>query len=171
VESSGTSSAERLSLIGSEKALASLGVGVEDLADPDVRAAVIRADHPELDRALREGKDELIIDGEPISIRLHLTVHQVLANQLADDDPCEVYLTGRRLLAAGYERHEVLHMLTAPIVEQVFASLSGGEDYDRDRHVAALAALPGSWERRRTQRTLKRVDPSGRHAARRRRPR
>jgi hypothetical protein len=161
--------AERLSLIASEEALASAGARVDDLADPDVRAVVIRADHPDLDRALRAGEDELIIDGEPISIRLHLTMHQVLANQLADDDPPEVYLTAQRLLAAGYKCHEVLHMLAAPIVVQIHATLQGGEGYDRDRHLAALVALPESWERRRTHRTLERTDPSGRHTTRRRR--
>jgi hypothetical protein len=171
VERSDPGLAERLSLIASQHALASVGAGIEDLADPDVRAVAIRADHPELDHALREGKDELIIDGEPISVRLHLTMHQVLANQLADDDPPEVYLTAQLLLAAGYERHEVLHMLAAPIVEQIHATLQGGEGYDRDRHLAALAALPGSSERRRTQRTLERTDPSGRHTTRRRRRR
>ena len=163
--------AERLSLIASEDALAITGARVEDLGDPDVRAVVIRGDHPELDRALRAGEDELIVDGEAVSIRLHLTMHQVLANQLADDDPPEVYLTAQRLLAAGYERHEVLHMLAAPIVTQIHATLQGGEGYDRDVHLAALAALPESWERRRTHRTLERTDPSGRHTARRRRRR
>jgi hypothetical protein len=136
-----------------------------------VRAVVIRADHPEFDRALRAGKDELIVDGEPMSISLHLTMHQVLANQLADDDPPEVYLTAQRLLASGYERHEVLHMLAAPIVEQIHTTVHDGAEYDRDRHLAALAGLPGSWERRRSQRTLKRADPRGRHTARRRRRR
>jgi hypothetical protein len=159
---------ERLSLIASEEALASVGARVEDLADPDVRAVAIRADHPEFDEALRNGKDELIVDGEPMSIRLHLTMHQVLANQLADDDPPEVYLTAQRLLAAGYDRHEVLHMLAAPMAEQIYATLHRGEEYDRDRHLAALAALPGSWDRRRTQRTLKRDDPRDRHTARQR---
>jgi hypothetical protein len=62
-------------------------------------------------------------------------------------------------------------MLAAPIVEQIHATLHGGDGYDRERHLAALAALPGSWERRRGQRTLKREDPRGRHTARRRRPR
>ena len=146
---------ERLSLIAGEKALAIIGARLEDLVDPDVRAAVIRADHPELDRALHDGKDELIVDDEPMSIRLHLTMHQVLANQLADNDPPEVYLTAQRLLASGYERHEVLHMLAAPIAEQIHATLHDGQEYDVGRHLAALAALPGSWGRGRTQRTPK----------------
>ena len=78
-------------------------------------------------------------------------------------------LTARRLLAAGYERHEVLHLLAAPIAEQIHATLQAGAGYDRDRHLAALAAVPGSWERRSTQRTLKRNDPRGQHTARSRR--
>lgn len=167
MEASNGGVTERLSLIASEEALASVGARVEDLADPDVRAVAIRADHPELDRALRNEEDELVVDGEPMSVRLHLTMHQVLANQLADDDAPEVYLTARRLLAAGYDRHEVLHMLAARIAEQIHATLHDDEEYDVDRHLAALAALPGSWERRRTQRTLKREDPGGRHTARR----
>jgi len=160
---------ERLALIASDRALASVDARAEDLADPDVRAVVIRADHPELDRALRDGRDEITVNDEPVSVRLHLQMHQVLATQLADDDPPEVFVTAQRLLAAGYERHEVLHMLTAPIAEQIFATLSDGEPYDRARHLAELQALPGSWERQRGQRSLKRTDPKGRHAARRRR--
>jgi len=160
---------ERLALIASDRALASIDARAEDLADPDVRAVVIRADHPELDRALRDGRDEITVNDEPVSVRLHLQMHQVLATQLADDDPPEVFVTAQRLLAAGYERHEVLHMLTAPIAEQIFATLSDGEPYDRARHLAELQTLPGSWERQRGQRSLKRTDPKGRHAARRRR--
>ncbi len=106
---------ERLALIASDRSLASVDARAEDLADPDVRAVVIRADHPALDRALRDGRDEITVNGEPVSVRLHLQMHQVLATQLADDDPPEVFVTAQRLLAAGYERHEVLHMLTAPI--------------------------------------------------------
>jgi len=160
---------ERLALIASDRSLASVDARAEDLADPDVRALVIRADHPELDRALRDGRDEITVNGEPVSVHLHLQMHQVLATQLADDDPPEVFVTAQRLLAAGYERHEVLHMLTAPIAEQIFVTLSDGEPYDRARHIAELQALPGSWERQRGQHSLKRTDPKGRHAARRRR--
>lgn len=81
---------ERLALIASDRALASVDARAEDLADPDVRAVVIRADHPELDRALRDGRDEIKVNGEPVSIRLHLQMHQVLATQ-----------TGRRRPARG----------------------------------------------------------------------
>jgi hypothetical protein len=156
-------------MVASNEALAQIGARVEDLADPDVRAAAIRADHPDLQTALREGLDEVVIDGQPMSIRLHFAMHEILANQLADDDPPEVYETAARLRVAGYGRHEVLHMLAAPLAEQIFATVTNGEGYDRQRHIAALDDLPRSWERRRGQRALAREDPSGRHAARRRR--
>ncbi len=160
---------ERLALIASDQVLASVDVGREDLADPDVRAVVIRADHPELDRALADGQDEVQVNGEPVSIRLHLQMHQVLATQLVDDEPPEVFQTARRLLAAGYERHEMLHMLAAPVSNQIYAMLSDGEPYDRARHIAELKAMPDSWERQRAQGSLTRTDPQGRHTARRRR--
>lgn len=162
---------ERLGLIAGEEARASVGVDIADLVDPDVRTVVIRAEHPELDRALQEGIDELVVDGEPMSVRLHLTMHEVVANQLADDDPPEVYLTARRLLGAGYERHEVLHMLAAPMAAQIFAALRENREYDRARHLAGLAALPASWERQRKHQVLGDRDPTGRRAARRRRRR
>lgn len=162
---------ERLELIATEETLASLGVSTEDLADPDVRSVVIRAEHPELDRALQEGMEEIVLDGVPMSVRLHLTMHEVVGTQLADDDPPEVYLTARRLVAAGYERHEVLHMLAAPMTAQIHAALRENREYDRSRHLAALADLPASWERQRAQRKLVPGDPTGRHAGRRRRRR
>lgn len=120
---------------------------VDELADPDTRAVAIRADHPDLDRALRSGEDVIEMAGEPVNIRLHLAMHQAIAAQLADDDPPAVYLTARRLLDTGYGRHEVLHMLAGAMAEQIHAAITGGERYDRDRHIAALNALPGSWER------------------------
>jgi hypothetical protein len=160
---------ERLRMVAGEEALAQIGARVEDLADPEVRAAAIRADHPDLERALREGLDEVVIDGEPVSIRLHFAMHEILANQLADNDPPEVYATAVRLREDGYGRHEVLHMVAAPLAAQILATVTNGEGYDRERHIAALQDLPRSWEQRRGQRTLARKNPSGRHAARRRR--
>ena len=55
----------------------------------------------------------------------------------------------RRLLDSGYERHEILHMLGRPIAEQVWEAWHDERAYDRDAHVAALQALPKTWERTR----------------------
>jgi hypothetical protein len=81
-----------------------------------------------------------------------------------------VYLTAQRLLAAAYKRHELLHMLAAPIAEQIQATLQGGAAYPRSapRGARRTARIVRT---RRTQRTIKRTDPRGRHTVRRRRRR
>ena len=116
-----------------------------DPADPDERALLIRAAHPELDS---EG-ETVIVDGREMNPRLHLTVHEIVATQLADDDPPEVWATGQRLRRLGYGRHEILHMLGAAMMPQLWAALHDQREYDIDTHRAALASLPDSWERDR----------------------
>ena len=143
----------RLALIASPEALTATGLEIEDLTDPDARSVAIRADHPELNEALADGRDHVTVAGEPMSIRLHLAMHEVVA-KLADDDPPEVYETARRLLDAGYDRHEVLHMLARPMASQIHATLTDNQPYNHARHVAALRALPASWEPERAQRKL-----------------
>jgi Domain of unknown function (DUF1841) len=116
-----------------------------DPADPDARALLIAAAHPELDTDL----ETMIVDGREMNPRLHLTIHEVVATQLADDDPPEVWATAQRLRRLGYGRHEILHMLGAAMTPQLWAALHDQRAYDLDEHRAALAALPESWERAR----------------------
>ncbi|HEX5925238.1 MAG TPA: hypothetical protein VFY45_15515 [Baekduia sp.] len=119
-----------------------------------MRSVAIRADHAELDEALADGRDHVSVAGEPMSIRLHLAMHEVVAKQLADDDPPEVYETARRLLDAGYDRHEVLHMLARPMASQIHAYPDRQAALRPRPNVAALRALPASWEPERAQRKL-----------------
>ena len=152
---------ERLGFVAAADALAQLHLTVDDLADPDVRSLVIRHEHPEFDRALREGLPDVEVDDESINPRLHLAMHEIVAAQLWDGDPPEAWETAARLLELGYERHEILHMLAAPVAQQIWGTLHEERPYDRDLHVAALEALPGSWEEERATGT-------GRAASRRR---
>jgi hypothetical protein len=55
--------------------------------------------------------DEVSIGGKPVSPRLHLSMHKIVANHLWDDEPPQTRQTARPLLALGYERHDVPHML------------------------------------------------------------
>ena len=80
-----------------------------DPADPDERALLIRAAHPELDTEA----ETVFIDGREMNPRLHLTIHEIVATQLADGQPPEVWATAQRLRKLGYGRHEILHMLGA----------------------------------------------------------
>jgi hypothetical protein len=144
----------RLALIAGPAALTATGLEIEDLADADARSIAIRADHPELAEALADGHRHVTVAGESMNSRLHLAMHEVVAAQVADHDPPEVYETARRLLDAGYERHEVLHMLARPIVSQIRAALTDKQPYAHARHVAALRALPARGEPDRTQHTF-----------------
>jgi hypothetical protein len=116
-----------------------------DPADPDDRALLIRAAHPELDI----DQETMVVAGSEINPRLHLAVHEIVATQLADGDPPEVWATAQRLRRLGYGRHEILHMLGAAMTGQLREALQNQREYDADEHRAALAALPESWERQR----------------------
>jgi len=116
-----------------------------DPADLDERGILIKAEHPELHKALRHGDDEIVISGQPMSPRLHIAMHEIVANQLWDDDPAEVWETAERLVALGYERHEVLHMLSSVVAREVWRTLDSGLPSDPARYVAALSELPASY--------------------------
>jgi hypothetical protein len=116
-----------------------------DPADPDELALLIRAAHPELDA----DAETVVIDGREMNPRLHLAVHEIVAAQLADEQPPEVWATAQRLSSLGYDRHEILHMLGAAMSNQLWAALHEQREYDSDEHRAALDALPDSWERGR----------------------
>jgi hypothetical protein len=166
-ESGAPGEIDRKLFVGEAEVIAALGVTVEELAAPDVRAVVIRHEHPEFDDALKNGLDEIDIGDGPINPRLHLAMHEIVATQLWDDSPPEVWETAARLLDAGYERHEILHMLGRPVSDQVWDALHNERPYEHERHVAALRALPGSWEQDRMSRTSARRHNDARKRARR----
>jgi hypothetical protein len=106
---------------------------------------LIAAAHPELDT----DAETMVVDGREMNPRLHLTIHEIVATQLVDNEPPEVWATAQRLAGLGYGRHEILHMLGAAMTPQLWAALHDQREYDADEHRAALAALPESWERAR----------------------
>jgi Domain of unknown function (DUF1841) len=112
-----------------------------DPTDPDERHLLILAEHPDLARAIERGEQEVVIDGEPINPRLHITMHELIVNQLWDNDPPEVWQTTRRLLAAGHERHDILHMLGAAAAEELWQVLHENVPFDRERYVRILETL------------------------------
>lgn len=59
-------------------------------ADEDDLMLLLDAQHAELADALDSGQ-EMIVEGEPFSPRLHLAMHQIVANQLLADDPPETW--------------------------------------------------------------------------------
>ena len=97
----------RKRFVADPDALAALDLKLEQLSDPDVRSVVIRHEHPEFEQALKAGRREIEGGDGPMNPRLHLTMHEIVATQLWDDSPPEVWDTAVRLLDVGYERHEM----------------------------------------------------------------
>lgn len=116
-----------------------------DPSDPDDRRILILAEHPELHRAITAGRSEIHVGGEAINPSLHVAMHEIVANQLWDDQPPETWKTARRLVDAGYDRHEILHMLASVVSADVYRVMHDGESPDPDKTRSALAALPESW--------------------------
>ena len=157
---------ERRRFVADPEVLAALDMSVADLANPDARSFVIRYEHPEFEEALSDDLDEIDLGHGPINPRLHLAMHEVVATQLWEGDPPEVWETAVRLRDAGYHRHEILHMLSRPVSDQIWAALHDDQPYDRARHIAALRALPGSWERERTSQAVTQGHEAARKRAR-----
>lgn len=141
------------------------------LLDPAVaeeRFILIAAEHPDLDG----GPIGDLADAteEPPSPELHLAMHGLVADQLWEDEPPQVWETAQRLLEAGYDRHEVLHMLAFVASGETWRMMERQEVFDLDRYVAALDALPGSWEAERADapgpRRGRRLPPGAAHPGR-----
>lgn len=117
-----------------------------DPADVDDRRSLIEVDHPELRRALERGQHEIRLEGHVMNPFLHIALHEVVANQIWDGEPVEVWATAERLTALGYKRHDVLHMLGSVVTAEIWEALARSQPYDHKRYVGALDALPESWE-------------------------
>ena len=108
-------------------------------ADPDERGLLIEGEHPEYHQALADPAAEGEIDG--VNPRLHLAMHEVIANQLWADDPPEAWQAARRLTERGMDRHDVLHELMGVMVEHMHPTLARHEPFDVDAYRRALNSL------------------------------
>jgi Domain of unknown function (DUF1841) len=93
-----------------------------DPGDEDERAMLIEALHPEFTDALH-GEGDVIVDGQTINPRLHVAMHQVVANQLLAGDPPETWQTVQRLAGLGYDWHNIMHMIASLVTEDVYSAL------------------------------------------------
>ena len=126
-------------------------------ADRDERRILIEAEHPEFADALDRDEEFVIVDGEEVNPRLHLTLHEIIVEQLWEDEPPEAWRTAQRLTAAGYDRHEILHMLGSALAPQLWRAVAQGEASDTEEYLSALSRLPRSWERMGAKRATARA--------------
>jgi hypothetical protein len=118
-----------------------------ELLDPSDEAGLsclIEAIHPELADALGSD-DEMIVGGEPYSPRLHIAMHQIVANQLIADNPPETWPTVQRLAALGYDWHNIMHMIAAVVSDDVYHAVKEGRPFDPVGYAQRLRELPGDW--------------------------
>jgi hypothetical protein len=106
--------------------------------DEDERGFLIEAQHPELEDALRSD-EELIVDGEPFSPRLHVTLHQVVASQLLAGDPLETRQAVQRLADLGYDWHNVMHMIAAAASDDLRCMMSERQPFDPGGYASRLS--------------------------------
>ncbi len=144
-----------------------------DPADPDERRMLIEADHPILRQALQDDVNEIILDGQVMSPRLHIALHEIVAERLWADEPPETWATAQRLTALGYDRHEVLHMLMSVLSDELHRAMKGpaSPPPDPGETRAALEALPDSWEAQREITPTNRAERRAQQRPRRRRHR
>jgi hypothetical protein len=116
-----------------------------DPSDPDDRGMLIEGEHPEYHEALADPEPDTV-DG--VSPRLHITVHEIVANQLWDDDPPEVWQAAKRLSATGMDRHDVLHAIGEVLVQHLHEALTGSGPSDPARYVEQIDMLGRTEEAR-----------------------
>jgi hypothetical protein len=112
-----------------------------DPGDEDERALLMEVLHPQFADALR-GEEDVIIDGKPVNPRLHVVMHQVVANQLLAADPPEKWQTVQRLAGRGYDWHNIMPMIASLVTEDVYGVLN--ESRKPDPAVGRAARRPAA---------------------------
>jgi hypothetical protein len=120
-----------------------------DPDDPDDRDALISLQFSAQQAGGGNGEDDDYSDdgtdddGDKDSPdQLRAAFRSAVANQVANDDPPDVWATAQRLLAMGLDREMVLGELVMAMIPQFQAALDNEGPYDLDAYRAALASLP-----------------------------
>ena len=113
-------------------------------ADEDERTFLIEAQHPEFTDALRND-EEMTVGGEPLSPRLHIALHQIVASQLLAGDPPETWQTVQRLAGLGYDWHNIMHMVAAVVSDDIYQAMNEHRPFDPGDYARRLSELPGDW--------------------------
>jgi len=116
-----------------------------DPDDEDERGLLLEAQHLDMAEALERHEEMTGANGEPFSPTLHVTLHQVVANQILGDDPPETWQTVQRLAGFGYDWHNVMHLVMGPVTEAFWTTMAEKRPFDRADYLRQLAELPGDW--------------------------
>ena len=91
--------------------------------------------------------DEIVgEDGQPMSPRMHITVHTIVERQLAADEPKGVVAIARELEQLGLSRHEVRHAIGQAVANQFWYMSKEGRTFDTDLYLAELREIVESYK-------------------------
>jgi hypothetical protein len=69
---------------------------------------------------------------------LHITIHQIVENQLRNRDPIEVYQFYNAMRSRKALRHDIMHLIGAILTPLMFGTLREQRPFDLDRYTALL---------------------------------
>jgi DNA polymerase III gamma/tau subunit len=81
------------------------------------------------------------IERDGVNPIVHITAHQTVENQLAQNDPKEVRRTIKKLMRQGYSRHEAIHAVGSVVMDEIWYILKEKRPFDQARFLRGLRAL------------------------------
>ncbi len=72
---------------------------------------------------------------------LHEQFHEIVEQQIKDNNPKETKETLEKLIKSGHSRHEAIHKIGAAVVEELYDMLKSREKFDRKRFIDRLDRL------------------------------
>jgi hypothetical protein len=87
----------------------------------------------------------MVVDGEPFNRRLHITLHQIVADQLLADKPPQTWQTVQRRAGLGYDWHNIMHMIARLASDDIYQATSEQKPFGLRDYAQRLSELPGDW--------------------------
>lgn len=72
---------------------------------------------------------------------IHQVIHEIVENQIKENNPPETRITFERLMNSGYDRHDVIHKIGTVVMEEVYEVMKQKKPYNEKRFVARLKQL------------------------------
>ncbi len=69
---------------------------------------------------------------------LHEQIHDIVENQIKDNDSKETRKTMDRLIKSGYDRHDAIHMIGGAVVNEIYKIMKFKEKFNEERFVKNL---------------------------------
>jgi hypothetical protein len=105
----------------------------------EARLVSVMREHTEYSDLWGQLDEEIERDGvNPI---LHITIHSIIENQIADENPEEVRQVFEALVRQGLSRHEAIHRVGRVLSDEIFHILNEDRPFDESGYVRKLRWL------------------------------